>query len=773
MFRNPSQKSSQIRALLVLVLLSLSCPWQRAKADFTPLGSASSVTQLREICDDIQSVVAIVQFYQDAFTVTAARDTQSVSGITYSLAQRADMIPKICSLVMAVLTAKNTEGILRAARLANRLTSAGLDTQIDFAEDSISMFDFLSRLTKVQDNRDLKQKLLNVNNHARIVNYMQRYNLFGDGTEGAIRESVAIDRQKKMEEITTQLFEGCRKIIGKPVDPSKLQTPDGEVPFFTAQGLLTKSVEAVEEQSLALKDIEKTQAAINKMLTKVIMEPDELESSSFILSKFVREGYWLSVGFIPPRNFSKSEPVVEFVPEPYAANRPPDSVSKKLPIREERDMKDVFYNDQGSFDGAQCLRKNKSKYQAEAWLVSNVNWLTDPFLKGLSISKAVDVCPTSPDEALDGLQVSMIAPEIKDSGLAQSLATQAAKDFSEHCQKTDQAELAKKLEKLKALGDDDPAFSGLRVQVDNCKPTFEDDVRLKPITYVNIESIKNMRDWMNHYSKQFSHWIETKYQLSLAENNVSSGVRNYVADPINKLFSGFYPNSRKSAWDPLAAQRLSPEQTRFYQDWRRFSFCTLPSTIKRRYPEKAELLKSMKNDSQEYLAIVKQCEFDESQPSANDTIFEDFMYGLIDSIERYHKARAVVLKTDLRVGAYKKGANLKNKRACDETLKPMDIATIQAKSNVFLFEEIADLHAFQRQVTLKRDQEDAKAKDSMAEVQRIWEMTNSMKATMDDQNRRFQYDPNSGDGADYDKMMPTLPENRMREKQFRTDHPEQ
>lgn len=778
MSNDKARKPSVIRTGLVwlLVLAGIAplstlpiVPSPEARADFQQLGDASSVANLRELCDDIQAVTTIVRFYRKAFKISAARDTTTFSGITASLVEEADYIPKMCTLIMAVLTARNTEGILRAARIASRIAGLGLENEIDFAEESIGMYDFASRLTKIKDNRDLKQKLLNVNNHARIVNFMQRWGLAGDGTEGAKREAAAMDRQSKMVEITTKLFEGCRRPIFKPTDPSMVPTPDGELSPIQALLLFDKTDEAVKRRDGALVDANKAHETLNHMLAQIISDPTELESASYILAKFRREAFWLSVGYIPPTGDAKTAPKSKFIPNEHAEYGAGEKIREL--DHEEFDMTGVFYEDQGTSDASQCFRKNKDKYQAEAWLMNNTTVLIDRYIKSKEIAQAVEVCPGSPEEAIDGVNVDMVAPKNKDPGLAEAVAKINSKRVEDNCQKLDVAEHMKRLRKLKSLGDEPLETAELRVQQNDCKPTLEDEIRLTPITYVDNESIKNMRDFMTYYNDKFAYWVETQYHMAIKENPVSNSLRNFVADPINEFMAGIFPNSKRSKWDPNDAKRLSDEQRKFYSDWRQFSFCSLPRTLEKRYPDEFETAsKNMKDDPEALTSLIRKCKFDENQPAANDRIFEDFFRGMLASMEVFEKSRQTIMQTDLIMGAYRTGANLKNKKGCLEPLMPTDINMAMAKSVTVLFEEIADAHAFQREVQLKSDEEKAQAKEAAAQIQRIWAVTANMKKTTEAKSLLYRYDLNNGDNADYQGMMPSLIEQRVKEKRFQYDY---
>ena len=762
---------SSLALSLAIILQSVMLYAPRSYADFKPLGGVTQIENLSELCNDIQKVMTITQFYQKALMVSAAKDTTTTSGITFSLANNADYIPKICSLMMAVLTARNTEGVLRAARMAARISGSTLETQIDMLEDSIGLYDFATRLSQVKDNRDLKNKILNVNNHARIVNYMQRWypRLFQEREDEAKRVAAAIDRQSKMTEITTKIFEGCRQTNFAPSDPTKVPTPDEELSLPAALRISQEMEDGVRMRDMGLEGSDKAHKVLNNMLRQIISDPEELESASYILAKFRRESFWLSLGYRPPTSDKKTPPRSKVVPNKAAERGTGDEVR---PLDTEKfEMAGVFYVDQGTSDGSQCRRENKPTYEAEVWLINNTNILIDRFIKSRSIADAVTVCPSSPDEAINNTEVLHMAPQIKDRGLADLLAKVNARTVADNCQKFNVKAQAEKMAKLENLGTRNTDFDGMRMQVDKCAPTKEDEIRLKPINYVERENVRTMRQWISHYNERFASWVNFNYQLVLTENPISNSLRDYVADPINQAMTGGRKTST-TAWDPNAARRLSPEQIRFFQDWRQFSFCSIPATLERRYPiEYANAFET--KDPEAMATVVRKCEFEETQNAANDRIFEQYFYGMLDSLEAFQEGRRKILKNEIIMGAFRKGANLKNTKSCKEDLKPADFEKAMVQTNTVLFEEIADMYEFMRDSDRRRNESEQQARDEMNKIMNIWEVSTAIRREERARGQLYKNDPRNGETADFHGMMPSLNQQRKIQQREQYNIPDQ
>ena len=102
-----------LKYIILLTVMIISRP---AKADFQPLLDSETASRYQEMCDDVDSIIQIIQLYDKSFTLAAtSQGSNPVTGALVALAKQSETIDKTCSLVMRVGTAKNTRQALAAA----------------------------------------------------------------------------------------------------------------------------------------------------------------------------------------------------------------------------------------------------------------------------------------------------------------------------------------------------------------------------------------------------------------------------------------------------------------------------------------------------------------------------------------------------------------------------------------------------------------------------------------------------------------------------------
>jgi hypothetical protein len=748
----------------------LLIPSHQARADFKPLADPNSVAAFQALCEDMGLVINLTRTYRKLFKITSEANTQTVSGLAAYLADESDYIPKMCSLIMAVATASNTAGVLRAARIANQVAKLGLVNELDAIEDTIDIADFVQNLSKVKDSKDLKYKILNANNHARIIRYLQTWGGLTDGSDGVAEMGAALDAQGQMENLAGQLFSGCKVPLKKNQAPSN-DIFDADGKKLSPQALRTienKKTKALEVASEALAESNAAHKLLNKMIAAVAVSPEELRSDSYMVNKFRTEAIWLSFGFLPPQSTNKVgvDVVIQDCPKDEFRDTPRVK-NGKLVICKQTSDKNAYYANQGSIDGAQCSRDKKKEYDATAWMVKNMVILADRYYNYQSLSAALNVCPYGGVEAALGeFTIGGLKPE-KNEDLAEKLKEANLRTLEENCQKKDRDEQFKQLGKLGPIGTDQWSYNVDSTEI-KCKPTRQQRADSAETVYVKNKNINNMRDLIKVYSERFEKFADYKYALHLTENPVSKGFR-YVVGNLERGLADLSSSSSISGWDDQAGLRTTSNQLDLIRSWKQFSSCHRPSTLKRRYPDEYKKTYITDKDGQvrgvqrELNILLDKCLIDDvKNPSGK--IFEETFYAMMDATERYFNAQKSALEVDLRMGRYRGNYSDKDKVVCEQALNITDINLATAQATIRMYEAFANAERRRSEDRLKEEADKKEIQSAQDEFDTILSLTTELKEKELKRLLLNKVDIERNQNPDFKGLTPSLMNQRKMEK---------
>lgn len=670
---------------------------QKAEANFSPLLDPKQIANFSEICYDASSIANIIMLFQTKMTVFAASSPGGqVSSALFSLAQYAQGFQDVCRLVIAIGTAKDTNGILRAAKVANSLTNRSLETYIDLYEDTTSFNDFLTGLKDDGGKGSRKQKLLNVANYNRALNFAFKW-LPLDGIDAnrvAQKKSKQLARAAMLDDMTNTIF-GCRVPVVQ-LDKDSVRTPDGQVKSSEIQRNTVRQQRASLALNKSSAALPKIVTSLQGMIAEVSNTPEELRGALAVLNRFVREGTFVSVGYVPPASGSKlTNGEIGIRENKYAALQPEENPEqgiiplKKRPKTEQvEDGSGVFYENKGTVDFAQCSKQQTT--QSEKWLFLNPDIIADRFIKGEWIADSVRVCPAGERASLTNMKISSLSVT-RDEELINRAVERAGKTLEDNCKAEDTNQILKDFQGTNSFRNENSG-TNFYAPPNKCRTTESDLDNLTPLDGGSLATeIDTMADYMEYYNRAFSSFIKAEYSLALSENPISQGLNRSQRSLSGAMRSSDGSYGSQSRWQRNSGNEVSSEQMRFVNKWRNVSLCQLPSYLIRKYPDAKQLVEEPSTSPEEFAGLIRKCQLDERKVENNDQIFEDFFFALVDELFSLQNAKAEILAIDLRMGAFKPNAPQKP-LGCYENSTAADITMAAAKTQILAVETMTELN---------------------------------------------------------------------------------
>ena len=654
---------AKIWLTLTSVLAGFSAPEARSQGVFPSLDS------FQTLCYDTQAVGQIMLLYQSVIAgpavVNPVGAAAPATGLQFAASYMANTIPRICSLVVAVASAKDTEGVLRAARVANNVLDLQLDTALSIYDDTTSIYSFLARLAPATENS--KEKLLNVNNHRRMLNFASRQ-VFPmvkkwSGSELSQQKVVRDINQARARAAQAntlrQQLAGCREPL-KSSQPKagRIEINGREYSFAKFNNLSSAQGKQAEKERLATAKARKFRSSILRMLEKVVRHPYEFVSAQTVLDRLFRSGYWVSVEYRRANSTELTPPIIDTR----------GGVGNEIEIVEDRSKQE--YVTQQGFSGAACSNEEGTRWQA--WIMSNSNIINDKFIDPSFIADSVAVCPQAFD--LNNLELESIVSVTDDKWLA-TKAAEASQAQEKKCKFNTAAGVLGSLNNLRSLGG---ARGGLgadrRGLIDPgplCPPSKPSSI--PPEGYVqDYRDLRTVADFIDYYNRAFALYIEAKTGVSVKENAVSRGGRS-LARGINSLFG------KERSTD---GGRFSSEQLGIISRWRSVTRCDNYKTLEDRYGKTfTDIYSNESTATQSDTArgfalaeLIDRCRREESRPENNGVIFRDMFNGMFTELKTAAEAEREIVKFELEFGSYKNTTF--SDKGCSEPLKPMDLSRI-------------------------------------------------------------------------------------------------
>ena len=765
---------SLLLCFLVVLLPTPLTPSRSARADFTPLASPGTVANWASFCNDLNSVIQIITLFNQQVTLGGASSAAApVTGGLIALAEQGQTISRICSLVIAAATAKDINGVLRAAQILNTLTYNSLEDQIDHFEAAMSFYDFATNLR--DSHQTSKQKALNVNNWSRVLNYsFATFNLDGiDARRKIVENTLRLDQAQGLEEMTDAVY-GCRKAIA-PLKSGEALLPDGPTKKATIDNLAKTMDKYGKIRDSAAGHVEKIQKILLKMLAEV-SQPKELSNAAALVDTFTRKAFWVSVGYIPPTDKKLEDGTTAVVPSPYQKYAPPNgsqpagsaAAFPPRPASEiKKDTSNVFYKSKGTILSGFCDISQQPTYQMELWAAANIDVLADRFIRGSTIADAVQACPLLGEAAaLYSTPIAAFHPPLKENVIAKPAEVSDA--VEENCKLTNVKNLYKDLKDLKSLGND-PGFGGVdSYSQTNCRPTATQEIRNTPITWEENENIQNFDQFVTYYNDKFNAYIDQNYALILSENAVFRGVQ-YAAGSFSKLAAGERDDiGTRNTWNANNGNQENPEQLRFFNAWRTYSLCSIPSYLARKYPDKKDLITNLgkPENNTAFDTLVLTCRADERKTASNKDIFRDmFVNGLAAELQILAQAKAEIFKADLKLGSFKSGSRRKP-ATCIEDSRPQDVNKVIAMAaiqNAETSQKLVDaMEAMNEQNRLNK----AKAEAYAAEAEQRYLANITEIRAQQAREANMTADPMNNAAYSWGDIGPSMPQLSTRERVF-------
>jgi len=667
--------------------------------DFKSIGDQLGSQQVNDMalfCNYTDKVLAVMNVLKTA--AAANPDPRGANSTTFYLISKAEEIPQMCNVVMAILSAKNLDGVLRAARMANRAYVKRDDTALDFIEDSVDLAVTLDEFGKSKDTP--LDKALNAGMYARVLNYAFKYSpLERQGTR--MREvTTAASRQTQLIN-DMKLNNQCLALsTSEKQDQAKVQAAKKDY-IRMPNGLEIKTTEVrrlMRRQQAALDIINGNAASQLKTLATSLMSmiqlvdtrgSDSLEVSGEIIRRILdTDKPYPAVGY----DASKVTQVIEkkdgettFVEndicnkqtndtnDPEARKISDADRKRKCQLFKERvDLSKAYYRTSSNGLTSACSDASAKTNKLEIWEARNIAVLADPNFDPRVLSSASDICA---DGNFDNVQINMLVAGMERRGKntkqpliysdkdAENAEKKRQKDAQDDCIDGASKKALKRFNSLNSFGSsaDNPAIADWKTQ-SGCAPmTKADLVRSKqdgdPVRYESFaENFKTVKEWRNYYNGTVNNYIAAKYK-GIEDTETARDLRGTrrIDNALEPESSGFGNenewNTGDSTWNnPLAKIR------RLQGELGLVSLCELPSYLKRHYPDKQDMIDGAGGedaDAKGLLILTQQCR-NEQEGQVGDylDIFNSYMEAIHDVKLSLADARRQLFDIDVLLGSY-------------------------------------------------------------------------------------------------------------------------
>lgn len=670
-------------------------------------GVGNFANWLMPICFDAQRVGMVMQVYQSlslAQTTASPQTPASNSMTLYSMLS--DSVPKFCTLVVSIAQAKDIESSLRALQTANDLYELQLDKQLEFADNSLLLYNISNSIAN--SKASTKDKLLNASYHRSYVNFYLRWvdpiihkqtgNTF-NARHIQRRINQSYERASRITALRDELYT-CRAEFKPSVGPNEIALPGGEVMtiararlssdrFAKAQGVLERSDARVAQY----------RSVILRMLKNVVGYAEEMDSASLVVDGLIANAYWVGIGVSVPQNFGT--PQEKKVVDHESTKRKKEIVTS---------TGGAFYPNQPIPNlGAACgSRSNEFK----RWLQENQSLVQDPLIKSAPLANGLAVCPQQ-DANINQQQIQTFVMIENPAP-----AVQKAQQIKEICNADDIRATLKNLGKAgSGLG---PDYGFYRQQSPDCN--YKPELRTPPQSPTLVQTFG---EWRSLYNANFDRYLFNTYNINSLENPVTRAARRQ-AETFDSLGSS---EIVESGFDEAAA-RMSSDQLRLLRDWRSISRCDDPDYLAKNYglsPEDIDAAadKGLQGKPDDITVMVAQkvreCKLRESQSRENAGLFDYMLNGLLEELKNRARAQRDVHDNEIRFGIYKNPVALETeatKERCRLTARPIDIAMTQARTLSAVAESIENMNKELQNMQLdamRKEQEEKEEQQKLME----------------------------------------------------------
>lgn len=659
------------------------------------------IQELAVVCNFVDRISAVMTVLNQSAAIMA-------NGAAVSITATANVIPTVCNMVMAILSAKNLDGVLRAARMANRMAQTGHETSLDFIEDSVDLAISLDEFGK--SKASFVDKALNAGMYAKVLNYSFDYTSLQRASSLNRETGVVANRQTQLiDDMKTN--NTCTELtaVGKAEAASKAKKRKGETEF--PNGLILKDEAVARHAKIQQKALAVINGGIDdkiKIMGHALMGmiqlvenrgTDALEVSGGIIRRILdSESPYPAVGY----NF---EPVTAVLSEADGETRfeandfcdKHDAVSdtstpsakaeseaarkhKCEAFKKKIDMSHAVFSTSPKgivLTTTACNINNKKLYKLANFEAANVSNLANPHYDPLIVSSTAQVCG-SPN--MDAVQIDALlagverAPSTDDDGKTISPTIYSDQDAAADTKKQTEdmvntcvsgaSEAAlKRFNSIQGFGPSaDNAFEADWKQQVGCQPrNAEETARTKgdldKVSYQQFsKNFSTVGMWRKYYNEEINSYISRKYK-GIADTGLARAIRGVRPEDALAPADTSYGQSNKwnntqDTWNnPTSHVRALKSELGL------ISLCSLPSTLKRLNRDNEYNMKTINGEGEhakeDLLKLIASCRnTTEGQVDQFVDIFNRYIEEIGALKMEQAEARQNLFATDVIFGAY-------------------------------------------------------------------------------------------------------------------------
>ena len=728
--------------------------------DFKSLGDQIGGQQVEDLaitCNYVDRINAVMGVLRKVAAVQSALTSGPLAIIA-----EAESIPQMCQLAMAILSAKNLDGVLRAGRMANRMYVKSDTAMFDFIEDSVDLAVSLDEFGKSKDSNI--DKALNAGMYAKVLNYAFDYTPLEKASTRA-KESAAVSSRQtqliadmKLNNTCLALSTSAKEEAAKKAEARKgfVDLPNGlDMKEEEAKRLFGRQEKATATLNGAgVERMKILGASLMTMIQRVETRgADALEVSGEIIRRLIdAEQPYPAVGY----NFAwvttklkKTDGDITQEENDFcnkAAKDPTDAAGQKdseterkrkcQEIKDRVDMRRAFYaSSRAGVVDDPCDEAGKSIYKLELFEARNITSLADPNFDPRVVAETVRVCGAGSfsqvpiDRLVAGRERSgnLKEPNLYSDEDAAARDKELIRQSQDSCIEGASTRALKRFNSIKSFGPsaDNALEADWKSQVGCQSMTREELTRQKKdgglVRYQQFsQDFSTAGDWEDYYNQKLNEFIKLKFK-GFADTSVARSLRG-----VKKIDNALAPDDTSfgggNKWSSGEASWNNPTDNvrRMRGEMGLVSLCELKSRLLRDYPDKKDIINGDNGATpRQLLELIQQCR-NEREGTIDDyqDIFSTYLQALYDEKEALARARADLFEIDVLFGAYVGATGVRKAVECN-SVRSTQLNTQLANSIMgSVAGTVLDLYKLELQRDLERSDQDRAIDETNQKLQR-------------------------------------------------------
>ncbi len=757
---SPAMPTSPLESPLSHLIAGLLAGPNARADDFKSLGDQMGGQQVEDLaitCNYVDRINAVMGVLRKVAAVQSALTSGPLAIIA-----EAESIPQMCQLAMAILSAKNLDGVLKAGRMANRMYVKSDTAMFDFIEDSVDLAVSLDEFGKSKDSNI--DKALNAGMYAKVLNYAFDYTPLEKASTRAKESGVVSSRQTqliadmKLNNTCLALSTSAKEEAAKKAEARKgfVDLPNGlDMTEEEAKRLFKRQEKAMATLNGAgVERMKILGASLMSMIQRVETRgADALEVSGEIIRRLIdAEKPYPAVGYnfaAVAAKLKKTDGTITQEENDFcnkAANDPTDAAGKKASederkrqckgVKEKVDMRPAFYaSSRAGVVGNPCDDAGKSLYKLEIFEAKNIPALADPNYDPRVVAETVRVCG---DGNFDEIPIDRLVagrersgnreePNLYSDDDAKALDKETIRQSQDSCIEGASSQALKRFNGIRSFGPsaDSAAEADWKSQVGCQTMTREDLARQKKdggrVRYQQFsQDFSTAGAWGDYYNQKVTEFVSLKFK-GFADTGVARSLRG-----VKKIDNALAPDDTSfgggNKWSSGEASWNSPTDNvrRMRGEMGLVSLCELKSRLLRDYPGKKDIING-ENDAtpRQLLELIQQCR-NEREGTIDDyqDIFSLYLESLYDEKEALAKARADLFEIDVLFGAYVGTTGVRKAVECN-SVRSTQLNT-QLANNIMgsVAGTVLDLYKLELQRDLERSDQDRAIDEANQKLQR-------------------------------------------------------